>query len=94
MRRLGRRNAAADSRISAVFGTVARKENDASTVCRAAAPSAEVRLVLPRKRSRFATHSSSVIAKKPFTPSFATSQFTPTGEATTGLLAAMYCTSL
>jgi len=34
------------------------------------------------------------MAKKPFTPSFTTSQFTPTGEATTGLLAAMYCTSL
>jgi len=38
--------------------------------------------------------SSSVMAKKPFTPSFTTSQFIPTGEATTGLLAAMYCTSL
>jgi hypothetical protein len=30
------------------------------------------------------------MAKKPFTPSLTTSQFTPTGEATTGLLAAMY----
>jgi len=34
------------------------------------------------------------MAKKPFTPSFTTSQFTQTGEANTGLLAAMYCTSL
>ena len=58
LRRLGRCKAAADSRISAIFGTVARKENDSSTVCRAAAPSAEVRLVLPRKRSRLAIHSS------------------------------------
>ena len=58
LRRLGFRKAAADNRISAIFGTVARKENDPSTVCRAAAPSAEVRLVLPRKRSRFAIHSS------------------------------------
>jgi hypothetical protein len=44
LRRLGFRKAAADNRISAIFGTVARKENDSSTVCRAAAPSAEVRI--------------------------------------------------
>jgi hypothetical protein len=51
---LGRRKAAADSKTSAIFGTVARKENDYSTVFRAVAPSAEVRLVLLRKPSRFA----------------------------------------
>jgi hypothetical protein len=82
--RRGPFSAAADCKISAIFGTVAFSENELSTVPRAAEPSCEVRARLPRNCSSLSTHSSSVLAKKPFTPSMTTSQLTPTSEATTG----------
>src|SRR4051812_22513211 len=75
--------------VAASIGALTRSEKLSSTVCRPATEKRSRRSASASRRDNFSTHSSSVDARNPLTPSCTIVRFTPTAAAITGTPQAM-----